>query len=347
VAKTDPGQSDSPRLSSPRFSYDAVSCLLAAVALLLVLPLYLLPALLAGLAVYELVQLLERVLKIVRIQHKRRKLAAVGIVAFSVVLVLALAGAGLIAFIRADNLSTLLNKMADSLDSWRAVLPGFIADQLPADMDELRQAVVDWLRPHAGELKQFGAEAGRTLAHIFFGLGIGVLVSLYDAEPHEFTGPLAKALQERAGRLGEAFRRIVFAQARISAVNTVLTALYLLIALPLAGAHLPLAKTMLVVTFLAGLLPVVGNLISNTIIMILSLSVSPPVAVASLVFLVVIHKLEYFLNAHMIGTRIQAHAWELLLAMLVMEAAFGIPGLIAAPIYYAYMKNELVSRGLV
>jgi predicted PurR-regulated permease PerM len=37
----------------------------------------------------------------------------------------------------------------------------------------------------------------------------------------------------------------------------------------------------------------------------------------------------------------------LLLAMLVMEAAFGIPGVIAAPIYYAYLKYELSARGLI
>jgi predicted PurR-regulated permease PerM len=227
------------------------------------------------------------------------------------------------------------------------VLPGFIADQLPVDVEELRQVVVAWLRPHAGELQQVGAEAGRTLAHIFFGLGIGVLVSLYDAQPHESLGPLARALRERVGRVGEAFRRVVFAQAGISAVNTILTALYLFVALRLAGVHLPLAKTVLVITFLVGLLPVVGNLVSNTIIVILSLSVSPSVAIASLIFLVVIHKLEYFLNAHMIGAQVHARAWELLLAMLVMEAAFGLPGLIAAPIYYAYIKDELVSRRLV
>jgi len=159
--------------------------------------------------------------------------------------------------------------------------------------------------------------------------------------------PLATALQERAGRLGEAFRRVVFAQVRISAVNTLLTGLYLFVALPLAGVHLPLAKTMLVITFLVGILPVIGNLVSNTMIVVLSLSVSLSVAIASLLFLVVIHKLEYFLNAHLIGTQIRAHAWELLLAMLAMEAAFGMPGLIAASIYYAYVKDELVSRNLV
>jgi hypothetical protein len=33
--------------------------------------------------------------------------------------------------------------------------------------------------------------------------------------------------------------------------------------------------------------------------------------------------------------------------MLAMEAAFGAPGVVAAPIYYAYVKDELASRGLI
>ena len=70
-------------------------------------------------------------------------------------------------------------------------------------------------------------------------------------------------------------------------------------------------------------------------------------ALGVLLYLVVIHKLEYFLNARIVGSHIQARAWEMLLAMLVMEAAFGIPGLIAAPIFYAYAKDELASRNLI
>ena len=116
----------------------------------------------------------------------------------------------------------------------------------------------------------------------------------YDADAHEFRGPLARALQERVTRFGEAFRLVVFAQVLISAVNTILTALYMLLALSLARVHLPLAKTMILITFVVGLLPVVGNLISNAIIMVLSLSVLPSVAIVSLIFLVVIDKLEYF-----------------------------------------------------
>lgn len=140
---------------------------------------------------------------------------------------------------------------------------------------------------------------------------------------------------------------MVFAQVRISALNTLLTAIYLVVVLPLFGVHLPLTKTMILITFLVGLLPVIGNLISNTVIVVISLSYSLPVAVGSLAFLVIIHKLEYFINARIVGTQIEASAWELLLAIVVMEAAFGLAGVIAAPVFYAYLKSELTSRNLV
>jgi predicted PurR-regulated permease PerM len=80
---------------------------------------------------------------------------------------------------------------------------------------------------------------------------------------------------------------------------------------------------------------------------VVSLSVSPVLAVSSLLFLIAIHKLEYFVNAHVMGAQIRARAWELLTAMLVLEAVFGITGLVAAPIYYAYLKNELAARQLI
>jgi predicted PurR-regulated permease PerM len=62
---------------------------------------------------------------------------------------------------------------------------------------------------------------------------------------------------------------------------------------------------------------------------------------------VLIHKLEYFINAKIVGARIQASAWEILLAMLTMESIFGISGLILAPITYAYIKSELNEAKLI
>ena len=63
--------------------------------------------------------------------------------------------------------------------------------------------------------------------------------------------------------------------------------------------------------------------------------------------MMLIHKAEYFLNARIIGAHVNARAWELLCAILVMETLFGVPGLVAAPVFYAYVKKELSDAELV
>jgi predicted PurR-regulated permease PerM len=332
----------------PASRYDIAAWLIATAALVAVLWLHLLPALLAGLLVYELVHILAPLMQR-RLSSQRAKLVAVALLSALIVAVLALAILGGVAFFRgeAGSLPRLLQKMAEILDGSRATLPAWLAEHLPTDPDALKAAVARWLREHAGEVQLVGKEAGRAAAHVLIGLVIGAMVALREVIPMEAYRPLARALAERARRLAEAFRRIVFAQVRISALNTVFTALYLALLLPMFGIHLPLTKTMIAITFIAGLLPVIGNLMSNTVIVVVSLSHSLPVALGSLAFLVVIHKLEYFLNARIVGAQISARAWELLLAMLVFEAAFGLPGLVAAPIYYAYLKDELSERGLI
>jgi len=68
---------------------------------------------------------------------------------------------------------------------------------------------------------------------------------------------------------------------QIAAINAALTGLYLVVGLRLFGIHLPLAKTMVILTFIASMLPVVGNLVSNTAIVILSLSHSLELALIS------------------------------------------------------------------
>jgi predicted PurR-regulated permease PerM len=331
----------------PDFPEIASWCL-AAAALLLVLWLHLLPALLAGLLVYELVHVIAPLLQR-RFFSRRSRLAAVLALSTLIVGLVTAAMLGAMEFFRSDagSLPTLFQKMADIVEGARGALPAWLVESLPIGADELRAALSHWLREHAPEVRLVGTEAGVAFAHILVGMVIGAMVSLREAAPAEAQKPLARALVERATRLGESFRRVVFAQLRISALNTVFTAVYLVVLLPLFGVHLPLTKTLIGVTFVAGMLPVIGNLISNAVIVVVSLALSPYVAFASLVFLIVIHKLEYFLNARIVGSQIHAHAWELLLAMLAMEAAFGLPGVVAAPIYYAYAKQELADRGLV
>lgn len=208
--------------------------------------------------------------------------------------------------------------------------------------------ITDWLREHATSLKTAGIHTVRGLGYLIIGIVIGAIAALQiprNLDPH--AKPLPKLLREYFDELLAGFTNVFMAQIYIATINTALTALYLLIILPLIGKPLPLAGTMVTVTFFAGLIPVVGNLISNTFIVIMSLSDSVGVAFFSLVWLVAIHKLEYFLNAEIIGQKIHAKAWELLIVMIMMESAFGIAGLISAPIMYAQIKRLLKRNGWV
>lgn len=339
--------SSASREQSPAIRY--VSYLLAAVALLSVIGLHLLSALLAGLLVYELVQAVAPLLG-KRISGDRARVLVVAALGAIVVGLLILLILGAISFFRSEIGNPELlwqQQLMPLVEKARQQLPAMLVDHLPDSVDDLREGAVELARKHAATLQLAGKGAVRVFAHILIGLVLGAIIALGRARPAHQVGPLAVALGLRSQRLAEAFHNIVFAQIKISLINTVFTAIFLLGVLPALGIHVPLAKTLVVVTFIVGLLPVVGNLLSNTAVTVAALSVSLGVAVAALGFLILIHKLEYFLNARIVGTQINASAWELLIAMLLMEAAFGLPGLIAAPIYYAYLKSELVAERLI
>jgi predicted PurR-regulated permease PerM len=325
------------------------SQLLTGLALIAILGWHLLAALLSGLLVYALVGSfapgLQRHLSGTRAHWLVVALLVVGVVGVITAIVIAA-----IAFLNSEhgNPTVLFERVGPLLDRARAQLPPGLVQYLPASPEDIRAVVVDWLKDHTAQLQGAGKQAVRIAVQVIIGIVIGAMVALHKARklpPPK--GPLVIALNTRAGNLVTAFRDVVFAQVKISAVNTILTGIFLLVALPLFGVYLPLAKTLVVATFVVGLLPVVGNLISNTLIFVMGLSISLWVAVAALAYLVVIHKLEYFLNARIIGTQIRARAWELLIAMLFMEAVFGAPGLIVAPIYYAYLKRELEAERLI
>ncbi len=331
----------------PPLPFVVAAWTIAVFLLWFVLHVDLLPALLAGLLVFQLVHLAT--LRMTFVRERRARILAVAAIATVVVGLLGLAAFASVVFFKSENggYVVLLKKTVEIIQSWRHLVPESAAQSMPVDADGLRGRVGAWVQEHLTSVRAAGQQATQILVRVVIGMVIGALVALRRAEREVDDRPLARALANRAERLAEAFRCVVFAQVRIAAINAALTALYLVVILPVAGIHLPLVKTMIFLTFVAGLIPVVGNLVSNVVVVVVSLSVSPFVAGASLLYLVAIHKLEYFLNARMVGKQIEARAWELLLAMLAMEAAFGIVGLIAAPIYYAYLKDELAARGWV
>jgi predicted PurR-regulated permease PerM len=325
------------------------SWILAGIALFLVLKLHLLSALMAGLLVHELIRLLAPLVE-KRLTSKGSRLIALAGLSILTITILVLLTFGIFAYFKSDtgSLRMLTDKTDSILTDASTKLPSWIVDNLPSNADALKSFAGEWVAEHSKEIQHLGKEIMHFFVRGLVGMVIGALISLREeGSSMSPMRPLSAALTLRVSRFAQAFRQIIFAQVKISALNTIFTTVFIAGILPAFGVHLPLAKTLIALTFLAGLLPVIGNLISNTLIFIVGLSISIYVALMALIFLVLIHKLEYFLNARIVGTRIRASAWELLLAMIILEVAFGIAGLIAAPIYYAYIKNELSDAGLI
>jgi predicted PurR-regulated permease PerM len=336
-------------ISQPVTRADITAWILVAIALGLIIELHLLSALLAGLLVFKLVDVLTPWLKLRALGRDGPRVLAVMLIASAVIAALIGIGIGLVAILRnsGESVPLLMQKMAQIIEDARAILPTALQRYVPEDSETIRVTLAEWLRSNAGALQLAGAGIGRSLVHILMGMIVGALLSMQKAVHPSERRPLTEQIVSHAARFAAAFQRVVFAQFWISLINTFFTWLYLDVVLRLFGIDLPLVKILVALTFIVGLLPIIGNLISNTAIVVVCLSQGVPVAVASLAYLVIIHKLEYFLNARIIGSHITARAWELLIMMLVMEAAFGITGLIAAPIIYAYYKDELRAKALV
>jgi len=130
------------------------------------------------------------------------------------------------------------------------------------------------------------------------------------------------------------FSKVVGAQIIISLINTALTAVFL------ACNGYPNKLVIVVLTFLCGLLPIIGNILSNILIVGVGFTISPRMALIAFIFLVVVHKLEYFLNSKIIGDRIKNPMWLTLIGLVLGEKLMGIPGMIIAPVVLHYIKVE-------
>jgi predicted PurR-regulated permease PerM len=145
---------------------------------------------------------------------------------------------------------------------------------------------------------------------------------------------VTRQLSIRFGILYQSFARVMGAQIVISAINTALSAVFLV---SMGYQH---SGLLVCLVFLCGLFPIVGNLASNTVIVGVGFAMSPRLGLIALVFLVAIHKLEYFLNSKIIGKRIESPVWLTLIGLILGERLMGIPGMILAPVVLHYIKAE-------
>ncbi len=206
--------------------------------------------------------------------------------------------------------------------------------ELPfTDFETLKAFLIAQVKDEIHYLNDVAHFAGAaTTLFVLIVIGIVVATSLFFRSwRHQSVGSTAKdannlyaaCATEIATRFRDfyhSFETVLGAQIIISCINTVLTAIFIL------SIGLPHAAVVIGVTFLCGLLPIIGNLISNTII---------------LVFLVAIHKLEYFLNSKIIGGWTRNPVWLTLIGLIIGEIVMGIPGMILAPVVLNYVRVEM------
>ena len=142
--------------------------------------------------------------------------------------------------------------------------------ELPfTDFESLRQLVVGTLREEAHYLRNVANVAKATTTHVVFSiLGIVAAASLFfktGLDPYRGTHRVKNNLysvccdqvSRRFRDFYRSFATVMGAQITISLINTALTAIFLL------AVRMPHAPLLIAATFLCGLVPIVGNLVSK------------------------------------------------------------------------------------
>ncbi|MBI5800215.1 MAG: AI-2E family transporter [Verrucomicrobia bacterium] len=230
----------------------------------------------------------------------------------------------------------LIPKLADYARGWNFELPF-------KDLQGLMALVKIEALERFGLVGILGTNLLRQVAFVV--IGMVVAISLFDnaaividRDKHTVKNNLYSITADEIGRRFElfykSFHTVMGAQIIISSINTIFTGIFLF------AVGFPYWHLLIVVTFLCGLLPILGNILSNTLIVCVGLTVDPQHAVGALAFLMIVHKCEYFLNSKIIGKRIQNPMWMTLLGLILGERLMGVPGMILAPVILHYIKME-------
>jgi len=137
----------------------------------------------------------------------------------------------------------------------------------------MRTAVIEWLRMHAAQLTLAGKQAVRVIVQLLVGVVLGAMLAFYSAHARPAGGPLTVCSKGavRMSRSPSATWSSHRPRSRRSIRCSPAFPVYRAAAVWCAFA---VGQTLVVTTFVVGLLPVIGNLISNTLIFVSALSVS-------------------------------------------------------------------------
>lgn len=198
-----------------------------------------------------------------------------------------------------------------------------VEEHLP-DSEELVARVTHY----ASELARSAAELGHLVIAFVIGLILAV-VYYFDQEkvrgfrdsvdPSSLGGTLLRWFEH----LSEAVSLTVQLQLIVAAANAVLTLPILLV------LGVPHVAPLMLLIFVSGLIPVVGNLVSGAVLSLVAFQTKGWVGVGLFVGLTfVLHKLEsYYLNPRLTSRHVKLPGFVLIVSLLAWEHLLGIAGL--------------------
>jgi len=318
-------------LSVPR----KASYALFALALIVVARFHLGPCVLSALVSYMIMDLTERRLRTAGVGVRFARVAA--LVVFAVLAVLL----GWI-FIKFVSVAVLrLPVLIDTVLPRLTALSAGFGYEIPVDNAlELRELVVSSAKENFSSVTKTSGLLTRGFFQALIGIFVAGIRFLSPTDDEGSANAFESLRGEFAARVRlfvRSFERVVGAQVTIATVNTVLTGVFLF------AMDLPFKTFLILTTFVCGTVPIVGNVVSNIAIVTAGLTVSVQLATVCLVYLVVIHKFEYFLNSRIVGGSIDTPMWMTLLGIVVGEAMMGVPGVLLAPALLHYVREELRS----
>lgn len=314
-------------------------------ALFIILYFHVTPAVLAGLLGYVITKnIMARVhIKFPNIKIKEQTIGLI-IGTLSLISLVGIA-TFIVKSLNGNNSMQLLATLVETLNQAKQFLPDAVINYIPESLSEAKTYLLDTFKTNINSFAAFGQNALNLLLVILIGWLIGILIACKGTKESN-NSIFIKTWLNLWLKLSESFRFVVFAQVKVAAFNSTVIALFLFIACPIIGWNIPYAKTLVLLTFICGLLPIIGNLIANSMIFIIALTVSFPAAISALVVSMLIHKLEYLIISKSLGADIGSDVWELLIVLFAGEVLFGTSGLVFAPILYAFFKKEMTNGDL-
>ncbi len=207
-------------------------------------------------------------------------------------------------------------------------------------------AIKDMLYAEIGYLVKIVNDVSKNIIYFIFAVACNILLYierkkihvLFDIPDENLFMHLYHFIVSRLRCFYKHFKEVMGGQLIISMINTGITAIVVL------SLGLPHKINLICIVFICGLLPVIGNIISNSILSIIALISNGVIAlIVCLILLITIHKLEYFLNSRIIGGIVRLPMVVILLVLLVGEATMGVLGMILAIPLALTIRDELMS----